>query len=508
MECIVLVDDSPIVRRGLSRWLEEAGFAVLTCGSGEEALAAAKEHLPSLVLLDLHLPGISGLVVCRQLKGEESTMRIPVVVLTVADDAASRLACLEAGADDFLTKPPVREELLARVRSLLRAKQLSDRLLISYMELDRLGTFAELFASRAVADWKSAEVADAMARHLLGHTPGVPGHPRLAFAARQRGQLLSGGRWFYADSQWDARPVAVRVETFAQFARPYDRGHGQLVCKREVPEELCRLLHFPTSPPPRNFVGVWDRGWVAVAADYPWEVGLYELPLLRAILRHWGVYERLRAEARRTEEAFFLTMETLALAAEFYDANTAAHVRRVGKLSALLARALGKDRSYCKWLVHSAAMHDVGKITLPLELLTKPGPLTPEERLLIQRHTVNGQKLLGHYPPLEMARSIARSHHERWDGTGYPDGLKGEAIPFEARIVKLVDVYDALRASRPYKPPVDHEKAVEVLRRGDAVVTPSHFDPTVFQCFFDLQREAARLYRELVYPNRSRGGQP
>jgi HD-GYP domain-containing protein (c-di-GMP phosphodiesterase class II) len=139
-------------------------------------------------------------------------------------------------------------------------------------------------------------------------------------------------------------------------------------------------------------------------------------------------------------------------------------------------------------------MHDVGKIKTPLALLRKPAPLTDEELDIVRRHTVNGAHLLGEMKPLAMARTIARHHHENFDGSGYPDGLAGDDIPAEARIVKIADVYDALRSERPYKRAYPHAEAVEVIRHGDARVVPRHLDPRAFEAFLDHHAPIAEIW--------------
>jgi len=494
MDRILIIEDSGVVSAMLAGWLRTAGYTPVIAASATAGFAELAEESPSLILLDLMLPDLSGIEVCRRLKGSEDTTRIPVVVLTAAGSSDNRIRCLELGAEDFLTKPVAHEELLARVRSLLKAKHLSDLLLLSFMEMDRLGTFAETLTSQNIADWSAFEVANTMARHLLGLGTDVENHPRLAWAGQIVRERMLGAIWYYERGLWMQETMAFQAPRLAELMRPFDKGNGQFISKSPAPQELADLLHFPSSVPADNFVALWHGAAAVLTASYPWEVGAYELPLLRAVMRHWAVFERLRYEARQSEQAFFCTMEALALAAEFHDSETARHIRRVSQYSALLARTLGHAPRFLKWISRSAAMHDVGKITTPIELLRKPGALTEEEQVTMRRHTVNGALLLGDLPPLAMARNIARHHHENHDGTGYPDGLVGSDIPIEARIVKVADVYDALRTARPYKPAFPHDRATATMRAGDAKVTPSHFDPGVFEAFLDLHREFARVY--------------
>lgn len=497
MDRILVVDDSPVVCAVLRNWLEAAGYEVATA-SDASAVEVALASSPSLLLLDLLLPDLDGLELCRRLKEDEETARLPVVILTSAGSSENRIRCLELGAEDFLTKPVDHEELLARARSLLRARRLSDRLLISTLELDKLGAFAERFAGQPIADWGAVEVATSIAHHVLGPVQDSANHPRMVWAGLKVRRRMLGVAWSQREDAWRQENTAFDESVLEQALRPFERQDGEVISRTPMPSSLCELLHLPATPPPRNFVALRLSTKAVLAADYPWEVGVYEMPLLRAVLRHWAVFERIRFEARQTEKAFFATMEALALAAEFYDGETARHVRRVGAYARLVAEALGADRSFVKWISKSAPMHDVGKITVPIELVRKPGRLTDEERRAMQTHALNGSRLLANYPQLEMARNIAAFHHENVDGSGYPEGRRDEEVPLEARIVRIVDVYDALRTARPYKPAYPHATSLAVLRHGDEAIHTGCFDARVLEAFLDRHRDMERIHEELT----------
>lgn len=507
MERILVADDSQVVCATVQRWLERHRFEVTTATSGQAALACATS-LPDLVLLDLNLPDLSGAEVLQRLRRDETLSRIPVVILTASTARDDRIACLEAGADDFLVKPVDEAELLARVRSLLRAKRLSDRLLMSFLELDRLGEYAESFTAQSLADWKATEVATGMARHLLGSSAGDTNRPQYAWAGQVVKRRVVGASWFWDRGHWRQQMTLFLQEDLQEALAPFGRGSGQFLGKSPMPVALANLLSFPTTPPPTNFVGLWWEHGVVLTAGYPWDVGAWEFPLLRATVRHWRVFERLRYEARQAEQAFFRTLEALALAAEFYEPDTAAHVRRVGAFSRELARALGCQAPFVKWIARSAQVHDLGKMTIPLALVLKRGDLTEEEQAVMRRHTIHGARLLAGGPQLEMARRIARSHHENYDGSGYPDGLASEDIPLEARIVRLVDVYDALRTNRPYKAALAHNDAVNAIRRGDRRVRPTFWDPQVLAAFCDIEGAIAKVYRDLSSRDETPPGSP
>jgi putative two-component system response regulator len=292
---ILVVDDQAQNVEVLRRLMTRLGYEVLTASDGESALQAVRRDRPDLVLLDVNMPGIDGFEVCRRLKSDPTTRLLPVMLVTSLTASEDRIRGIEAGADDFLSKPPVVAELEARVRSLTRLKRYTD-------ELD------------------SAEAV-----------------------------ILSLG---------------------------------------------------------------------------------------------------LTIEAR--------------------DPCTNGHCQRLAKYATALGTRLDLADDQLVALNRGAFLHDVGKIGIPDAVLLKSGRLTESEYALMQQHTVIGDNLCSELRLLEDVRPIVRHHHERPDGTGYPDQLKGEAIPLLARILSVVDVYDALTTERPYKPALPPDQAVRELREEAA----------------------------------------
>ncbi len=208
----------------------------------------------------------------------------------------------------------------------------------------------------------------------------------------------------------------------------------------------------------------------------------------------------LLAQAKQIIELNKGMIEALAAAIEFRSEESGDHVRRIHDITEYLLTHTPLGEGLSKIEVEQIAlgsiMHDVGKIAVPDAILNKPGRLTPEEFEVMKSHTVQGAKLLEQIPQLRengaypYARDIARHHHERWDGRGYPDGLKGDEISLAAQVVSLADVYDALSCKRVYKDAFPREKVVEMIREGQC----GSFNPRLLECFFQVEGELAKLY--------------
>ena len=288
---VLVVDDEPAVAEVLRRLLVKEGYSVDVRNDGQEALNAMSEVRPHLVLCDVNMPGITGIEVCRRLK-QDSTYRLtPVVMVTGQAQREARLEGLEAGADDFLAKPVDPQELLIRVRSLVRIKRYTD-------DLD-----------------SAASIIIAMA---------------------------------------------------------------------------------------------------------------------------------LLIEAR--------------------DGNTEGHCHRMANYATALGRALDLSEDDLQALHRGGFLHDIGMLAIPDSLLRKTGPLDPDEFELMKSHTTVGDSLCGNLRSLDSVRPIIRHHHERYDGSGYPDGLTGDEIPLVAQIMGVVDVYDAVTTRRPYQGPHTPQEAIDILR--------------------------------------------
>ena len=206
------------------------------------------------------------------------------------------------------------------------------------------------------------------------------------------------------------------------------------------------------------------------------------------------LYVQAQALERSLESITALNVEMLArlaTAAEFRDDDTGQHTRRVGDLSVMIAERLGVPEPRVELIRLAAPLHDIGKIAIPDAVLSKPGKLTPGEFEQMKTHTTAGARMLAGsaFALLEMAEQIALTHHEKWDGGGYPAGLAGEAIPIAGRIVAVADVFDALTHEGPYKPAWSKQEAIAEI----ASQAGRHFDPEVLEAFLSLTREPGRV---------------
>ena len=288
---ILVVDDNPGIAALMSQLLTMRGYDVVTAADAQQAEVEVRRQAPDLILSDVRMPGKSGYELCRDLKENPATRLIPFVLITGLSDSADKLRGIEAGADDFLNKPVLAEELTARVKSLLRVKEFTDEL----------------------------ETADSV---------------------------------------------------------------------------LC----------------------------------------------------------------------TLGLIVEGRDPYTEGHCERLASAASDLGRHLELDEDSILALRRGGYLHDLGKIAVPDEILKKGSDLTPEEWKIMKLHPVTGENICRPLKSLRLVLPIIRHHHEHPDGSGYPDGLRAGEIPLLPRILQVVDVYDALRTARPYKPAIGHEQSAQTMR--------------------------------------------
>lgn len=251
------------------------------------------------------------------------------------------------------------------------------------------------------------------------------------------------------------------------------------------------------------------RGLKAGANDFLNKpVDIFELSLrLSNVLALKETQDKLRENNEKLEElvelrtgelqqAFIDSIYRLTIAAEYKDKDTANHLRRVSYYSSFLCKASGHSEHESELMFYASPMHDIGKIGIPDSILLDKGRLSKEQFEIMKQHTLIGGKILSGSESdyLKSGGKCALYHHENWDGSGYPHGLKGEEIPIEGRLMLICDRYDAIRSVRPYKKAIGHEETMTIMRGVDDRSRPMHFDPTLFETFLDNNMEFSRIY--------------
>ncbi len=203
--------------------------------------------------------------------------------------------------------------------------------------------------------------------------------------------------------------------------------------------------------------------------------------------------QQLREAFKQLQESSLETIFRLARAAEYKDECTGDHILRMSHTSKVLAEGMKLDKNFCDMILYASPMHDVGKIGIPDRILLKPGRLDLEEMDIMKNHTIIGARILegSSSKIVQMAEIIALTHHEKWDGSGYPQGLAGKDIPLEGRIAAVADVFDALLSARPYKEPFTIDQVIDILKQGRG----AHFDPDVLDVFFTCMERILEIQR-------------
>jgi PAS domain S-box-containing protein len=446
---ILIVDDQNQNRKLLEALLRPEGYLTRSAANGEEAMASIAEHAPDLILLDVMMPDMNGYEVASRLKADPVTANIPIIMVTALIDHAARVAGLNAGAEDFLPKPVDRSELSLRVRNLLRLKTLGDLLQKHNLRLEQevQARVAELHLFRIAMDTTAEAIflvsrstmhfvqVNATACSMLGYTHDEfleIGPPDIVGAALED----------------------LTNEYDAIIAGPHAPGFAELLFRRKdgsrFPAELRRHV-------------------VRAGADW----------IIVGVVR--DISEKKRAEAEllhyveELKTAFMSTVEVATIISEMRDPYTAGHERRVAKIAVAIGAELGFDAHRQEGLQVAGHLHDIGKINIPAEILSRPGKLNAIEFMLIKGHAQASYDVLkGVKFPWPVA-DIALQHHERMDGSGYPQGLKGDEILLEARIMSVADVVEAMNSHRPYRPGLGIEAALAEIERGRETV----YDPVV-----------------------------
>lgn len=386
---------------------------------------------------------------------------------------AMNVGGLERVFERFLM-PPINPGELSDALADAPARADDFRRIVSFVALVAVGFFVPslVMANVPIADWPLFIISAATAGILIGGSFVV---------------VRQGSRLGYL-------AVIINAFTLAGLAIQYGSYYNQLGLAFAMVVGAHAILHGLGPAMLGVFLGGALVPFVIQAGQpiNPTDPIYAVIYLFGAAILPWSGRQvaRRRADALRQQLALTVATEReavmiLARAAEAKDEATGEHVTRVGDLSAELGMRAGLSVAQIEDLRFAGMLHDVGKLHVPDRILQKPGRLTRAEWRLVQQHTIWGERILGSTDGFEMARRIARSHHENIDGSGYPDGLIGDAIPLVARIVRIVDVFDALRSDRPYKPAWELDRCLEEIERDAGTVFDAHL-ATEFLALFSF----------------------
>jgi response regulator RpfG family c-di-GMP phosphodiesterase len=471
-QSVLVVDDSNLLRGILREELEAEGFEVHLAEDGPQAIDMAHDVRPDVILLDIGLPGIDGYEVCRRIKADAATTEIPILMITALNELKDKLAGFEAGADDYLTKPFFTKELLARLRKNLKAResiQASRKLGQSYLEM-LFGIGSTISSPFKVDD--DVEIILRQGLVAVGATKGA-----ILLLDKEQGMLEVRGT-MGGEAETDARvgdrhrisdklPVVdAEAASGRTGIRIYeDEGRHTVFVPMVSKEQLVGGIEIHLGE---------RRGRLTVNEQKV----LYALASQAAIFL---VNARLEREVR---SMFLNIIVSMAGAVDAKDAYTHGHSLRVARMSLIVAQERGLPREELEPLLLSAILHDVGKIAVPDNILKKPSRLDKAEFEIMKGHPIAGAKMLQHIPALDNVIPGILHHHEYWNGSGYPHGLAGEAIPLQGRIIHIGDAFDAMTTDRIYRKKVGVNGAVAEIEGHSG----QQFDPELVKCLLEAHR--------------------
>ncbi|HKR66737.1 MAG TPA: HD domain-containing phosphohydrolase [Thermoanaerobaculia bacterium] len=649
-DVVLAVDDNEQNLQLLEEYLWSWGYDVVLARDGREAVDLYPRHNPAIIVLDVMMPNMDGYEAAQLIKSSPAGRTIPILMLTALTGTEDKIRALEAGADDFLNKPINREELRARIRSLIKIRNLRKELdsseniimtLTSALEskdprtighVHRVASYASHLCDKLGMSTEEREIVIKGAMlHDLGMI-GVPDHlltatpqtdeerGRVADHTRMGASILDPMmtfrqfvpivRWHH--ERWDGAgypdglkgdeiPLEAQVVAIANrfdeihHERPITESDAmqQLIEEAEGGAHNVDLVKFfatslgeeppkpattkhmrPRSAPKPRVLCVDDNRMnrdlvVATLADANMELRVAEngreaieilerdsvdvvlLDLVMPVQDGSSTLKALRSDVRweflpvivltshrnsaMRQEAivagaddfinyplnrlelvtriqsllrikeFHSDLEqtqnvicALALALEAKDRYTRGHSQRVGDLARTFALHVGLTPTLAERIRTAGLLHDIGKIAVPEKLLNKQGPLTRDEFMRVIDHPVIGEEMVRPLTTLTSVLQLIRHHHERYDGRGYPDGLRGDAIPYEVRLLSIVDAYDALTSHRSYRPaPLTHEAAIATLRREAA---GGKWDPHMVEQFASMLGTSAPQWDAISLP--------
>ena len=490
---ILVVDDLPQNIELLEAYLAPQGYEIFTAANGEEALGKISANQIDLILLDIMMPGMDGFEVTRRIRQDGTQRLLPIILVTSLNDREDRIRGIEAGCDDFISKPVDKMELLARVRSLLKVKAYND-LMSNYrieLESEVAGRTEELkhaleSLQQDISERKQAEDAlkesEKKYRILADNIIDVIFVLDMNFNYTYVSPSVKFLRGYEPEevmkqpslktltpSSWD-----LAVKTITEAVELEKSEHTKIPISRTLQLEMMR----------KDGTTVWTEMNVSFIRDTNQQVvGI--LGVTRDITERRKAEAELLRTLESLKKAVGMTIQVLISALEARDPYTAGHQFRVANLACAIATEMGLSQEKIDGIKMAGSIHDIGKLSIPAEILSKPTKLTNLEFSMIKDHSQSGYDMLKDVESPWPLAQIVYQHHERMNGTGYPKNLKGDEILMEARIMGVADVVEAMASHRPYRPSLGIDAALEEIKKNKGTL----YDNTVVDACLRLFRK-------------------
>ncbi|MDD5284376.1 MAG: response regulator [Desulfuromonadaceae bacterium] len=508
---ILYVEDDDVIRENMLDFLNRRFNKVLLADNGETGFGVYRDKSPDIVMTDIRMPIMNGLEMTRSIL--ELDDKANIIVTSAYNEPNYLLAAIEMGISHYLLKPLDRDKVDAALQNCIenvrKSRGLSDRensITEAYRTINSLIDYGEKSVNDSITLCTEMERQfDQMVEGFLKGAGGMVSHTPASIIMTLTHGLPGKPEWFWYEMEADRQlqkacylgHPPVDLVAPVQSHSLYYINDGDPLPEDQFFRQF--LEHFERwGERPRNLIWYRNCSRIICALNYPTAVTVCDAAVLKSLAVQTRYLDNISAQHKQTEEAFLYTITSLARAAEVNDEDTGNHILRVGEYSAAICRSIGYSGELAEIMALQSHLHDVGKIHISPEILKKPGKLTDEEMALMREHTIFGAKIIGGHPRLEIARTIALHHHERWNGSGYPYGLREIGIPLDARIVAIADTYDALRNRRSYKPTFDHDTAYRIIVEGDGRTEPPHFDPDLLQAFKRINKEFDDIYNRLA----------
>lgn len=480
---ILVVDDEETVRRSIQKRLEREGYRVIAIDNGIDALKIFDTVSFDAVISDIRMRDMSGIELLGKIRERDGDL--PVIMVTGDPSLETAQESVKRGAYDYITKPIQKEVLIQTARRAVEKRRLSLRLqtyqrelegrveeqtrtiralLVMANQLNALGTLNDVL--RVVAQGVHRYTRSERVLILLGGWKGE--ELSYAYGIGLEDHLIRGCTVPMANpiiQETFASEEAVRISGGIDAAAQ----EAVLLSLGGLPWLAVGLVHLKR---PFGVVMAAER---SAQGDYTDD----EVRILSYIGDSASVAIHNQIVGQRLQQSYLQIIQALAYAIEAKDPYTRGHSERVRGYAMMLANHVGLSQEEVMLIGNAAILHDIGKVEVSRGIIQKPERLTDEEYSAMKDHTLLGEIMVEGIPFLEEAKPLIRSHHERWDGKGYPDGKKGEEIPIGARIIAIADMYDALTTSRPYRKDTSKERAILQLRKEKG----EHLDPRLVEVF-------------------------